>query len=115
MPKVANGIHLDADIARARAENLEFEARGNLIAHRAGVVRLLSYLNQADMGNYEEAIADYLDHETTTPEIIVDAPPGTPQIRLRPEFRAGNHVASGRVRPPRLERRPQRVFRLHGR
>ncbi|MFY9692065.1 MAG: carbohydrate porin [Candidatus Acidiferrales bacterium] len=70
MPKVANGIHLDADVARARAQNLEFEARGNLIAHRAGVVRLLSYLNQADMGNYEEANADYLDHETTTPEIM---------------------------------------------
>jgi high affinity Mn2+ porin len=70
MPKVANGIHLDADLVRARAENLEFEARGNLIAHRAGVVRLLSYLNQADMGNYEEANADYLDHETPTPDII---------------------------------------------
>jgi hypothetical protein len=70
MPKVANGINLDADIARARAENLELEARGKLIAHRAGVVRLLSYLNHADMGNYQEAIADFLDHETSTPNII---------------------------------------------
>lgn len=70
MPKVANGIHLDADIARARAENLELEARGNLIAHRAGTIRLLGYLNHADMGNYEEANADYLDHETPTPDII---------------------------------------------
>jgi high affinity Mn2+ porin len=70
MPKVANGIHLDADVARARAENLEFEARGNLLAHRAGVVRLLSYLNHANMGNYEDAIADYLDHETPTPDIV---------------------------------------------
>jgi high affinity Mn2+ porin len=70
MPKIANGIQLDADIARARAENLELEARGSLIAHRAGVVRLLSYLNHADMGNYQEAIADYLDGETPTPNII---------------------------------------------
>jgi high affinity Mn2+ porin len=70
MPKVANGINLDADIARARAENLELEARGKLIAHRAGTVRLLSYLNHADMGNYRDAVADYLDHETPTPEII---------------------------------------------
>jgi high affinity Mn2+ porin len=70
MPKVANGINLDADIARARAENLEFEARGKLIAHRAGVVRLSSYLNHGDMGNYREAIADFLDHETATPDII---------------------------------------------
>ncbi|MGA8593975.1 MAG: carbohydrate porin, partial [Bryobacteraceae bacterium] len=70
MPKIANGIQLDADIARARAENFELEARGSLIAHRAGVVRLLSYLNHADMGNYQEAIADYLDGETPTPNII---------------------------------------------
>ena len=42
MPKIANGQFLDADIARARAENLEFEARGNRIAHRPGVVRLLT-------------------------------------------------------------------------
>jgi hypothetical protein len=70
MPKVANGINLDADIARARAENFELEARGKLIAHRAGTVRLLSYLNHADMGNYRDAVADYLDHETSTPDII---------------------------------------------
>jgi carbohydrate-selective porin OprB len=70
MPKIANGIQLDADIARARAETFELEARGSLIAHRAGVVRLLSYLNQADMGNYQEAIADYLEGETPTPNIV---------------------------------------------
>lgn len=71
MPKVANGINLDADLARARAENLEFEARGSRIAHRAGVVRLLSYLNHANMGNYREAIADYyLDGQTSPPNII---------------------------------------------
>jgi hypothetical protein len=70
MPKVANGLHLDADLARARAENLELEARGDRIAHRAGVVRLLAYLNHADMGNYREAINNYLDHETPAPDII---------------------------------------------
>ena len=70
MPKVANGIHLDADIARARAENLEFEARGKLIAHRAGTVRLLTYLNHANMGNYREAIDDYLAGPKTSPPDI---------------------------------------------
>ena len=68
-PKVANGIRLDADLARARSENFELEARGKLIAHRAGVVRLLSYLNHADMGSYEQAIAEFLDHQTATPDI----------------------------------------------
>ncbi|HXQ27606.1 MAG TPA: carbohydrate porin [Candidatus Acidoferrales bacterium] len=70
MPKVANGINLDADVARARAENLELEARGNLIAHRAGTVRFLSYLNHADMGNYREAIDDYLAGPKTAPPDI---------------------------------------------
>jgi hypothetical protein len=70
MPKEANGIHLDADIARARSENLEFEVRGNRIAHRAGTVRLLSYLNHADMGSYEQANAEFLDHQTATADII---------------------------------------------
>jgi hypothetical protein len=70
MPKTANGTYLDANIARARAENLELEARGNRIAHRAGTVRLLSYLNHANMGNYEKAIAEFQNHETTTPDIV---------------------------------------------
>jgi high affinity Mn2+ porin len=69
MPKVANGIHLDADIARARAENLELEARGNQLWHRAGVVRFLSYLNHANMGNYEEAIRDYFNDPVGPPDI----------------------------------------------
>jgi high affinity Mn2+ porin len=70
MPRVANGINLDADVARARAENLELEARGSRIAHRAGVVRFLSYVNHANMGNYRQAITDYLDGQTPSPDII---------------------------------------------
>jgi high affinity Mn2+ porin len=69
-PKIANGIRLDADIARARSENLEFDATGNRIVHRTGTVRFLSYLNHADMGNYRQAIAEYLKGETPTPDII---------------------------------------------
>jgi high affinity Mn2+ porin len=70
MPKVANGINLDADIARARSENLEFEFRGSLLPHRDGAIRLLGYLNHANMGNYEEAVRDFKNGETPTPEII---------------------------------------------
>jgi high affinity Mn2+ porin len=70
MPKVANGIYLDADIARARGENLELSAAGNRLLHRAGVVRLLSYVNTADMGNYEQANENFLNGEGSTPNII---------------------------------------------
>jgi high affinity Mn2+ porin len=71
MPKVANGIHLDADIARAWAENLELQATGNRIAHREGTVRLLGYLNHADMGNYREAINNYLASDKSSPPDII--------------------------------------------
>lgn len=71
-PKQANGIHLDANIARARSENLELEADGHLIAHRRGAIRLLSYLNHADMGSYRQAIEDFeASHgEESAPNII---------------------------------------------
>lgn len=70
MPKVANGINLDADIARARSENFEVDYNGGFLHHRDGAIRVLTYLNHADMGNYQEAIAEYLDGETSTPNII---------------------------------------------
>lgn len=70
MPKAANGQFLDADLARARAENLEFDFHGNLLGHQPGAIRLLSYLNHADMGNYEDAIDAYLAGKTPTPNII---------------------------------------------
>jgi high affinity Mn2+ porin len=70
MPKAANDIHLDADIARARAENLEFEGQGKAFLHRAGAIRLLAYLNHANMGNYRQTIEEFLNGQTpctTTP------------------------------------------------
>lgn len=70
MPKVANGINLDADLARARSENLEGEWRRNFLPGRAGVLRLLSYLNHANMGNYREAIDEFLEGLTARPNII---------------------------------------------
>src|SRR5207249_1297765 len=56
MPKVANGINLDWNIARARGENLEAEFHHELFPERETVVRLLSYVNHANMGSYREAI-----------------------------------------------------------
>jgi high affinity Mn2+ porin len=61
MPKVANGIQLDADVARARAENLEFDYTGNFLPDRTGTIRFLSYANHADMGDYREAINNFLN------------------------------------------------------
>jgi high affinity Mn2+ porin len=69
MPKVANGIHLDADLGRARAENVEFELHHALLPKREAVLRLLGYANHANMGVYRVAIANFLAGETPRPEI----------------------------------------------
>jgi len=57
MPKVANGINLDADLSRARAENIELELHGKVLKERpSGTLRLLSFVNHANMGDYRDAI-----------------------------------------------------------
>ena len=70
MPTVANGITLDWDIARARGENWELELHRELFPHRTTVVRLLSFVNHANMGSYEEAINNYLAGQVPVPSIV---------------------------------------------
>jgi hypothetical protein len=69
MPTVANGIHLDWNIRRARAENLEFEFQPSIVRGRRTTVRLLSYLNHANMGLYSEAIDAFLRGTDPAPDI----------------------------------------------
>jgi high affinity Mn2+ porin len=69
MPKVANGINLDADVGRARAENFEFELHGTLFRKREGILRLLTFVNHANMGSYRDAADNYLAGTTPRPEI----------------------------------------------
>jgi hypothetical protein len=77
MPKVANGPNLDADVARARAENVELELRPQLAKDKETTIRLLSYVNHANMGDYEQAVALYLDHLTPTPDVTATRKQGT--------------------------------------
>ena len=69
MPKVANGIDLVWNLRKARAENYELELHPNLIGKRASEIRLLSFVNHANMGIYKEAIANFLAGKTPTPDI----------------------------------------------
>src|ERR1700745_2282783 len=70
MPTVANGISLDGDLARARGENLELELHPKIIAQKLTQVRLLSYLNHANMGDYREAVDLFLARKTPTPDVV---------------------------------------------
>ena len=73
MPKVANGINLDAELGRARAENIEFEFHRKTIRHQTGVLRLLTFVNHANMGDYREAVDNFLAGLTPKPEITAHA------------------------------------------
>ena len=77
MPTVANGIDLDWAISRARGQNMEFELRKSFVPGRQGATRILSFVNKAHMGIYKDAINDYLEGKTPTPEIANNAPIGT--------------------------------------
>ncbi len=77
MPTVANGINLDWDIARARGENFEFEHHTALFPKRASVVRALSFINHANMGNYRDAINGYLSGKDAVPDITLYRKQGT--------------------------------------
>jgi high affinity Mn2+ porin len=71
MPTVANGIDLDYALRRANGQNVEFELRPSLMTKRKTVVRVLSYVNHAHMGNYRQAVQQYLAHTVTTPNILL--------------------------------------------
>jgi hypothetical protein len=76
MPTVANGISFDTDLWHARGENLEAEIR-YAIAGQPGTVRLLTYLNHADMGSYREAIDAYLAGNGSRPDVTAHRHVGT--------------------------------------
>ena len=69
MPKVANGIDLVWNLRRARAENYELELHPRLFANRGSSLRLLSYVNHANMGLYRQAVINFLEKKTLTPDI----------------------------------------------
>jgi high affinity Mn2+ porin len=71
MPTVANGLTLDWDLARARSENAEWQLQRGILPKKDGVIRVLGYVNHANMGSYRDAINAYLDGQTpAAPDIV---------------------------------------------
>lgn len=69
MPKVANGINLDLDLSRAHSENGELEFHRDFLPRHPGIIRLLGYINHANMGVYRESIDDFLSGRQPFPDI----------------------------------------------
>jgi high affinity Mn2+ porin len=69
MPKVANGIDLVWRPWQVHAENYEYELRHGFIPKKAGVVRLLGYMNSANMGIYRDANTQFAEGLVKVPDI----------------------------------------------
>lgn len=73
VPTVANGSMMDAYLLHANSEALEFEHKYRL-GNKSGTIRLMTYLNQARMGNYRDAIKWGILHHTTPKTDSVRSP-----------------------------------------
>ncbi len=92
MPTVANGIDLDYALRRASGQNVELELRnGPGTAHewlqeRKGAVRLLGFVNHANMGDYRQQNILFVEHLTPTPDITAHAPKPTVKYGVAANF-----------------------------
>ncbi|MGB9121469.1 MAG: carbohydrate porin [Candidatus Angelobacter sp.] len=69
MPKVANGPNLDFNLLRARSENIEFGVQAGVAKEKKTAIRLLSFINHANMGSYREAVQAFLTGTDPQPDI----------------------------------------------
>jgi len=72
MPTFANGNIFDGHVFKAQGNNLELDMRPNDVGT---VIRLLAYLNQGNMGSYEEALA-IGDAISSIPDVRANEKPG---------------------------------------
>ena len=95
MPTVANGIDLDYAFHRASGQNVELELRGGPGTNfnqlgRKGAIRILGFVNHANMGDYRDQINLFL---AKTPDDSSGhhgaSAADNREIRSRDELRAG--------------------------
>ena len=112
MPTTANGNVLDDQIYHAREDNLELTLKP---PSTGTVIRLLAFRNEAQMGDFRDAMA--LGAATgTTPDVAADTRPGHTQIRLRhqPGATPGGRRGDRPLRESGLGQRHERNVVLRG-
>jgi len=78
MPSVANGLTLDWSLARSRSENVEWQLQRAILPRRDGAIRVLAYLNHANMGTYRDVIDSSLaGNGPDRPDVTGTRRPGT--------------------------------------
>ncbi len=74
LPSVANGPDLVWNLRRSNASNVEFELHRAFLPKKDGIIRLLVYVNNANMGIYQVANEQYLEGKVATPDITNHPP-----------------------------------------
>jgi len=69
LPGPENGGPLVWDLRKANSSNAEFELHRGPLHKKDGMIRLLGYVNNGNMGIYKDAIQQYLDGKTPKPDI----------------------------------------------
>lgn len=75
MPTVANGADLDWDLAHANGAQLEGEVHRELLSGRPTVLRVFSYINHANMGDYHLSLG-LAQQQGGVPDITATRQPG---------------------------------------
>ena len=69
MPGPHNGGPLVWNLHKANTSNVEFELHRGLLPKKEGIIRVLSYVNHANMGIYRDANEQYLESKVVRPDI----------------------------------------------
>jgi len=95
MPAVANGIAYDWSLRHAHSENLEIEVDRTVVPGQTGAIRLLGYVNHANMGSYREAIDAFLSGADSMPDVTAHRRPGRTKagVGLNVEEGVGHGIA----------------------
>ncbi len=92
MPTIANGTDLDYAFHRASGQNVELELRHGPaffyqgLAQRKGAIRILGFVNHANMGDYRVQNQKFLANLTPTPDITAHAPATTVKYGVGANF-----------------------------
>jgi len=96
MPVIANGIDLQYQFRQGSGQNVELELRRSAVPKRKGAVRLLGFVNHANMGDYREQNQAFLAGLTPTP--IITAHPFTSSVKYGVGLNVEQEVSeNGRV------------------
>ena len=69
LSKRPNGEILQKNLQDAHSENYELELRPSVLDGRETAIHLLAFTNYANMGDYHQAISQFLDGKTPAPDI----------------------------------------------